>query len=109
MKALFRIVIAALLSLAVSNAMEEKVWIIIGSGVNLKCSKAGCISQDAYWTGTEKVYANGFPSGWSDNWQDAKQYTAKDPDPNFDVPNGRHCCYSETPTPIDPKTGKEAW
>lgn len=85
------------------------VWIIIGYGWNLHCTQTGCTSADIYWTGTEKHYSQYLPQDWSNNWKDAKQYTPSDLDPNFDIPNGRHCCYSEYPTPIDPQTGKVTW
>lgn len=102
-------ILSWLFLLAVCTAQEPqpKVWVIIGdSAGGTHCDKSGCVGLDGYWTGIEKVYAKGFPSGWSPNWKDAKQYGIKD-DPNYDIPNGRHCCYSEYPTLIDPQTGKE--
>src|ERR1700675_3372405 len=86
------------------------VVVIIGYAAGgLHCDGNGCFGPDGYWTGTEKVYARGYPPGWSPDWKDAKQYRPGDSDPNFDVPNGMHCCYAECPTPIDAETGKVSW
>ena len=94
----------------VRSQKAERVWVIIGGGLDLKCNKTGCDSPDAYWTGKNKVFVKGWPLGWSNNWKDAKQYRDGGPDdPNYDIPNGKHCCYAEYPTPINSLTGKVSW
>lgn len=80
------------------------VWIIVGAGgAGVTCDSSGCDRPDVYWTGTDNSYADYLPKGWSLNWKDAKQYRIED-DPDRAVPNGRHCCYAENVTSIDPKT-----
>jgi len=103
------IFIAVFLSVVLAQK-PQKVWIIIGVAAGgLHCDATGCTGPDGYWTGKDKLYAKGFPKGWSPRWKDAKQYIPGRADPNYDIPNGRHCCYSEVVTPIDPKNGKTLW
>ena len=127
-------IVAATLLIAAGSLTAQKpqpkatVLVIIGSGLDLKCGKHGCTGPNAYWTGTHKVYVSrpsnrraDWPAGWSPNWKDAVQYTSVagkahadrgdwmmypgDRDPDYDIPNGAHCCYAEYPTPINSQTG----
>jgi hypothetical protein len=121
MKMRMKILIVVLLSLAASNVTvhsqswqssqfhppKTTVWVIIGYSLDLNCDKSGCLGVNAYWTGLDKPFRDHWPNGWSPNWKDAKRYGKDDPDPYYDVPNGMHCCYSEYPTPINSKTGRE--
>lgn len=107
---LFFLVAANISAQPPKSIPKTTVFVIIGVGLDLKCASDGCVSPNAYWTGTGKSYVSHWPKGWSPNWKNAKQYPmGGDLEPNFDVPNGAHCCQSESPTPINSKTGRVDW